>query len=185
MGLEKTFQHLATQSQKLNDALNELCVSIGDHPREGDVVLTDMLADAVEDLLGWQAELEGAAAEAQRAVGHPLDLDRARRALALCQEQLNRSSKRFSSEITAYERMEALTGLGRERGGEWQDWADIVKETIDRCQEAMYDVNDALFQCWQEMTERLGLTTVSVHSTNIGQQVTVPKEQEYARERYP
>lgn len=185
MALEKTFQGLNTQLKNLREALSELRVSIEDRPPDQDVLLIDRLSDAVEDLFGWAAEAGTESAEGVKAVGHPLDLDRARRALVNAQQRFNRLMQHFTAELSDYERIDCLIGLGRERGGEWQDWVDLVKESIDRCQQSLYDVSEAFFQCWQEIAERVGTMSVSVQSTNIGQHITAPKDEEYARAHFP
>ena len=56
----------------------------------------------------------GRVAEALPAV----DGDRARRALALCQEQFHRFAHHFSFELASYERMDDLRMVGEERGQE-------------------------------------------------------------------
>ena len=183
MALEAAFGDLAVQFQILRDALLALRTTvIEDRPLRDDVALVDSFGDAVEDILGWLEEALIASREGQQAVGHPLDLDRARRALTTCQERFNWISQRFFSDLVSYQRIEELTGLGRERRGEWLAWGSSVREGLDRCQQPLYDVNQALFRCWQEIAERVGMTSVSVQATNIGQQITVPEGRQMARE---
>ena len=124
-----------------------------------------------------------AASQGQQAAHPPPDLDRARLALVTCQRQFNHLAHRCSSDLMHYERMAELASVGQERGGKWRAWANRVKATLDSCQQPMFDVNEALFQCWQEVVERIGLTAVSVQATSIGQLVTVPEGQDQARER--
>jgi hypothetical protein len=75
----------------------------------------DQFGDAVDDSLGWLQESLAAAVEAQHAVEHPVDIDRARRALANCQERFHRVEQRFASDLVSYEKLKDLTGFGRSR----------------------------------------------------------------------
>ena len=47
---------------------------------------------------------------------------------------------------------------------------------------SVLDANLGLFRCWQEITERVGITSVSVQTSNIGQQITTPEGREALRE---
>jgi len=172
MPLESTFQDLSAQLRTLRDALLGLRVTVvEDKPLQGDVVLVDMFGDAADDLLGWLEEALAAAENGQQATEQRIDLDRARRALTTCQERFNRIAQCFSSDLTSYERITELKRLGHRRHGEWLAWANSVKGAVDQCKQPLYEVNQALFLCWQEMTERVGMTSVSMQSTTIGQQI--------------
>jgi hypothetical protein len=50
-------------------------------------------------------------------------------------------------------------------------WAAVAGSPLKQCRE-VEEIRNALFACWQELTERMG-ATVSVRTTNIGQQFTV------------
>jgi hypothetical protein len=145
--------------------------AVEDKPLEGDVVLVDVFGDAADDLRGWLEEAFAAAAEGQQASAHPVDLERARRSLTICQGRFNRISQRFSSDLVHYERMAELTRFGRTRGGEWRAWATGVKEALDSCRQPLFDTGETLFRCWQELAERAEITSISVQATNIGQQL--------------
>jgi hypothetical protein len=77
----------------------------------------------------------------------------------------------LSSDLLSYERLAELATFGSERGGEWRGWADSVKEALARSWRPAFEVNQALFLCWQEIAERAGVNAVSVHATNIGQMI--------------
>jgi hypothetical protein len=181
MALEAAFKELCTNLHKLHEGLIGLRTTVvEDKPLCGDIVLVDVFGDASDDLLGWLEEALADAREGQQATTHPVDLDRARRALTTCQERFNRISQRFSSDLVCYERIAELTRFGRKRGGEWRAWAASVKQALDRCQQPLYALSQTLFRCWQEIAERVGMTSVSVQATNIGQQNTVPESRDMA-----
>jgi hypothetical protein len=174
MALEAAFKELYANLHKLHEGVIGLRTTVvEDKPLSGDIVLVDVFGDASDDLLGWLEEALADVREGQQAATYPVDLDRARRALTTCQEQFNRISQRFSSDLICYERIADLTHFGRKRGGEWHAWAASVKHALDGCQQALYASSQTLFRCWQEIAERVGMNSVSVQATNIGQQITV------------
>ena len=182
MALENVFKELSTQCGSLRETLLELrTTAVEDKPLRGDVVLVDELGDAADELGGWMEEALAAALEAQQAVRYPVDVECAKRSLVLCHACLNRVSNRFYIDLASYEEIAKLAGLGRERGGEWGASSRGVKEAIYRCRPHLCDLNESAFACWQELTDRLGTTSVSVHSTNIGQQMSVPEGGEEGR----
>lgn len=168
MALETEFENLTKELFRLGDVLRDLEVAVGDRPpASNDVKLVENFNDATDELQGWQREAIAASIEGQNALGHPMDVDRARRALAACQKQTNQIARSFWWQLGSYERIDELMRLGRERGGEWPAWGGSVKEAIDRCQSAMAEVSRAISYCWQEIAERVGMTTVSVQATGI------------------
>jgi hypothetical protein len=46
-----------------------------------------------------------------------------------------------------------------------------VKQGIEQCREPLDLSTKALAGCWQEIAERVGSTSVSVQTTNIGQKI--------------
>jgi hypothetical protein len=108
------------------------------------------------------------AADARRAVSEQVDLNRARRSLAGCQERFRRVEEVFSSALFSYERLQDLARFGRERRGEWPSWAATVKLGIERCRKPADGSRAAIGECWQELAEHAG-ASISVQATNIGQ----------------
>ncbi|HYG79360.1 MAG TPA: hypothetical protein VD861_03175 [Pyrinomonadaceae bacterium] len=187
MSLRTEFQGLNAQLESLHEALSGLRTAIDDRPPQGaSVMLLDSLGDAVEDTLGWLEEALGLVAplaeEPAEKGGAGFDVGRARQAIVFAQEQFNRITGRFMFDLTSYENVSQLMQLGRERRGEWQAWAAAVKADLERCQQHLYDTGQALFRCWLEIAERVGMTSVSVQATTIGQQITVPQNQEQQAE---
>ncbi|GIK43708.1 MAG: hypothetical protein BroJett011_75410 [Chloroflexota bacterium] len=183
MALEATFQELPPKLMHLRTDLKDLEVFIGDKPQAHK--LPDDLGEIVVDLWNRVDQALEAALEAQAAVQHPTDLGRARSALATCQEQFNFVSHRLLTELRSDRQMAELNRLGRRLGGEWRGWASSVRQTLEESHLPLYEVNQALFRCWQELTERLDTMSVSVQATNIGQQITAPEERAVNEESLP
>ena len=169
MPMEKTFRGLVMQLRGLAESVKELGIVLNDRPTKGpDSAAVDVYDCAVDDAAGWVNEALQAAAEAQRAVGEQVDMNRARRSLAGCQEKFRRVEEVFANRLFSYERLKDLARLGRERRGEWPSWAATVKVGVERCRKPADGARDALAECWQEIAERAG-ASISVQATNIGQ----------------
>jgi len=176
MALERAFHELSVELRKLRDTfLGVRLTVIEDKPLRDEVALVDRFGDAIEDALGWVEEALAAAAEGEQAVASAPEMYRARRALTTCQESFNRLVQQFSSELVSCERLNELAGFGRRRGGEWRRWTNAVKEALEQCRQPLQDINQALFLCWQELAERLGVNSVSVQNTTIGQRISAPE----------
>ena len=168
MGLERTFQELNDQLQKLRDNIGALSMTVGDQPPRDTPALVQDLGERIEILLGWLREAATAGTEAARAVTSPLDTDRARRALARCQEALDKAARYLTFEIATRDKLNQLAALGRRRGGEWSVWAPFVCKTLGECQADGYDTNQALLRCWHDLAERSLSTAISVQANNVG-----------------
>jgi hypothetical protein len=154
--IETTFQQLSAQCQRQCDDLRELHIMVAeDRPLHGVVKLVDKVVESVEDALGNAEEALTAALEGQRAVAHTTDWDCARRALTGCHASVNRLQQRFFTELVCYEVIYEVVCLGGKRGGEWQAWVRLVRETLDRCRKQLFDTQQSLFHCWQEIAERM------------------------------
>jgi hypothetical protein len=171
VALEATFRALPHTLHQLHDALNELEVTLGDKPPDDESALADDLESVVIDLMGTVHEARRAGLNAQRALAAPPDLDRARRALTLCQERFHRLEKQFASGLVSYEKLKELARLGNERR-EWLPWTSMVKQGIERCRPPLERTSKALAACWEELAERLGMVSFSVQT--IGQQIKMP-----------
>ena len=172
MTLEASFHVLGLRFQALCDAVSALQITAGeDKPLTGGVALIDSVSNTVEDLLASLEEADAAARQARQAVAHPPDLQTARHSLVLCQQHFNDLSYRLTSDLLCYERVAELATFSTERGGEWLAWSNALKEALDCCRQPAFDVNQALFLCWQEISERAQVSGVSVKTTNIGQMI--------------
>jgi hypothetical protein len=159
VSIETTFRHLAAQCRKQRDMLSELQITVTeDKPLHGIVKLVDRLGESVEDALGDAEESLSAAVEGRQVVSQTTNWSCGRRALTsltACQTSVNQLQQRFFTEMICYSTIDDVVGLGRKRGGEWRAWADLVRQSMDRCQRQLFDTQQALFQCWQEVAERV------------------------------
>jgi hypothetical protein len=182
VALDKTFRELSESLRKLRDSFLAIQLTVReDVPSQGSVVLVDKFADAVDDSLGWVEEALTAALEAGRAVAPPANVELTRRALSRSQEQFHCMQERFQSELVSYQRLKDLTAFGRSRRGEWLGWVRTVRGGLEQCQSPMEQASRCLSDCWQEIAERAAMTSVSVQSTNIGQQIATPEAEELVR----
>jgi hypothetical protein len=168
MALEATFRELSVSFHRLHDALNALQLTLEDKPPHDEAALADDLADKSLEMLGVLHEARRGAINARRALNPP-DMDRARRALTLCQERFHRIEQQFLANLVSYEKLKELARLGTERGREWRLWAVSTKQGIEQCRQPVEQSSKALAACWQELAERLGMVNFSVRS--IGQQI--------------
>jgi len=176
MALETTFRELSLSLHRLHDALNALQATTGDTPPQDESALAEGLENTVLDIMGTLHEARKAAMQARKAVGHPADLDSTRRALTACQERFHRLEQLFASELVSYEKLKELARLGNERRA-WIPWASTVKVGIEQCRDPLEQTSRALAACWEELAERLGMVNISVHATNVGQQIAATKAQ--------
>jgi hypothetical protein len=175
MALEAAFREMGGRMRALHEILSALHTTIvEDRPAHDDVVLVDLLGDTNDDLLGWLQEAISAADAGHRVTAHPTDLYRAAQQLIICQRQFNRVARELAFDLLSYRRIAELRRFGRQRGGEWHAWARDVNAALDRCPQPISEVGDALLRCWQELADRMGVTSLLVHQLNIGQQLMVP-----------
>jgi hypothetical protein len=170
MTIEQAFRDLLCQLRELQEALDALDKTAEeDKPARDDVAVASILSDAVLAGRGFLEEAWQAAEEAHGAVTETCDADRARRALIRCQKGFHRFAGHFAAELGSCDRIDDVRSVGKERGQAWLSWATVVTGALAQCRELMEEVRNALFLCWQELTERLGTAYVSVRNTSIGQ----------------
>jgi len=183
MALEATFRALFFQMRKLCDTLNAIQLTAGDRPRNRGAMLADELENTVLDILGLAEDARTAARVGEKAVAHPTDTERARRALAKCQETFHRVEEQFANELVSYEKLTNLASLGSDRGGEWKSWAGSMKDAIEQGRQPIAETSKVLAACWLELVEHSGQTSISV--TTTGQKIIARDglKEELLRER--
>ena len=174
MALEATFRELTSSLQKLHDVVNALHITLEDKPQHDEAAVADDLTDKALELLGLVHETRRAAVTARQAVKHPADMDNARRSLTLCQQRFHKIEQNYAANLVSYEKLKELVRVGG-RGKEWAAWAASTKEGVEQCRVPIEAASQALASCWQELAERLGMMNISIHSKNVGQEISVPR----------
>ena len=174
MALEATFRDLTVCLHHLHDALNALQVTLGDKPEDDESALADGVETVVLDLMGHIARGAKSGAERAQGGGSSGGSGPTRRALTSCQDRFHRIEQQFATDLLAYAKLKELARLGKERRA-WLPWSTTVKRGIEQCQPPLEQSSAALAACWQELAERLGTMNISVQSTNVGQQITMPR----------
>jgi len=177
MALEATFRTLSVQIRKLCDILNAVQLTAGDRPVRRGAALADDTENMVLDLQGRMEEAGVAARTAKAAVISP-DLERARRALAKCQEIFHGVEQQFCNELGSFERLSELAALGAERGGEWKAWSGSMSAAIGEVRPPLAEVSRTLAACWEELVEHSGKTSISIRTKNLGQKIVAKDSRE-------
>jgi len=154
MGVEETFVGLGLGLTRLQEAVDALRVTIvEDRPVDGNSVVVDAIGDETEELLGHIQEARSGVEEAVKGLRSAPDLDATRRALVLCQKQVQTIERRYA-DMVSFDGVQRLLGVGK-RGREWAAWANAAKRAIEDCRSPMREGSEALAVCWQELTELL------------------------------
>jgi hypothetical protein len=173
MAIEAAFLHLVAKFDAMRDALHSLGLTvIEDQPRRDQVLLVERLGNLVEDMRGWAEEGLVSAVEAREAVAHPPDLHRARRGLGAANERFILLEYRFLDEAVTYDLIDGLMRSSRQRGREWLSWSRSVVQALDASRAPLRALDEAFLAAWQELGERQGARSMSVQTTNIGQQIS-------------
>ena len=166
MALDDAFATLVRRLEGLHEAVDALRVALTeDRPEGDDVLLFDLFGDALTDGQGWLEEALQAAGRAQQDAAGAAG---ARRLLVASQGGFERFAERLSSDLSAYERVEELTALARERGAGWPRWVEGVRRLLAACGRMTQECNRAFFDCWREAASQAGAPAVSVHNSNVG-----------------
>jgi hypothetical protein len=186
MAIEAAFEALQRALDDLQGELEELRVNAadfypetrgprhkdGDKSKEAPPPPVLSLADKATDLEGELVEGLQAGRKACQAVRHPRNLPEAQVALASVQRTLNRILRQLVIDVASYDTLQTLFHIGRQRGHGWSEWARVIKSVTSNSQQRTADAFEALAECWQELADKLAANSISVQSTNIGQQIT-------------
>jgi hypothetical protein len=133
--------------------------------------LVHHLDAATTDLQDMATTARYAVTASHRTVAAQQDLRSARQSLIVCQRQYIEMMRRFYSDLVAFDQIDDLYALESEREGEWAQWVVGVKDALKHCSQPLQDLGEALFACWQELTEQNnGSSSVWVQAFGIGPQ---------------
>lgn len=193
MALETAFQFLYEQLRLLKEAIDELQLNLsgdyypesgkrtdGDSGREQAPLPVQQLADKVSELEGAVEEARCAASNAERVIRHPRNLEEAQLALIVIQRCLNGLLKTFLIDVAAYDTVQGLMRMGRQKGGKWPQWISLLKTVIEGCIAPLHGSFNAVSVCWEELSEKLSAKAISSQATNIGQQIATRQNPEKA-----
>ncbi len=157
MSLSGSLGNLATEMEKLRDAIRALRLIVEDRPTRGEAALVDRFAYAAVDMMDWLDEGSEAVLRAKEcSEARPADLEGVRDGLTAIQERIQRILRTLVCEVDHGEAIGELIDFGRQRRGEWLPWTASVRNSVTACKMPLMDVSQALAQCWQDLTERIG-----------------------------
>lgn len=160
----EAFQSLVRCCDELEKSLGDFRQVIAeDKPDNDDLALVDIFGDVLDDLLGRMHEMHEAAQSGYRSAEGRNNLEQTRQILITCHKQFIYILQQFRFELSHFERIEQMVQLRRKRSGHWRTWVGSVKVALIQCEQPLFEVQQALFRCWQEITERgLAVGTAAV-----------------------
>jgi hypothetical protein len=173
MTIEATFKSLLAHFGALRETLQNLRITVvEDRPLGDAVVIIDRMSDAIDDLNGWLQESSEAVGRASKAANYPIDGPCAIACISEASSRFGQLHHQWFLGLASYPQMADLAALARSRGREWRAWSDSVRQAMDQASHAMNEIQSMLLISWQELAERLSAGSVSVRTTNIGQQIS-------------
>ena len=173
MALQQSSNDLVKKFDDLLYVVSQLFVMLAPNPMRDEPHLRNQLWDLMVPLEAATEQALKAARVAAGAAGYPLDIDQLRQGLVDAQREYNVISKIYLFELVFNPELAGLIQTGR-RGDPWRQWALAVAASIAGCGQPLYDVSEALFQCWQEIVDRIGMNSVTVQTKAVGQEISVP-----------
>jgi hypothetical protein len=178
MALQGSFTELVERFERLVEVTSDLRVNtVEDPPLADKPLFVDWLADTVVQFESLADEGLAAARDAVVAAGHPLDMERLREHQIAAQRAFNALLRIYASELLVRPGLSELGRIGRERGVDWEFWTDAFIQSVAQCEQPIFEGSEALFRCWQEMVERIGMNSISVQTRAVGQEITVPSSE--------
>jgi hypothetical protein len=179
MTMYSAFCNVREKTEDLHRAMDELLhwAVIEGKPAQQEHALVSRYDDIVSEFVGLLREAKEYTENGCRAAVSPINLPEARAALIECHRRSVEIGQRFFRDLASREALETLTTLGREQRKSWMEWVCGVKDALDHCREPIDALNDALFQCWQEISECSTALSLSVQSTSTGQINIYPSEE--------
>jgi hypothetical protein len=138
-----------------------------------DHALANRLENIAGDLLGRLRDAHDAAESGLLAWIDQADVASARQSLIECQQHACEVTQTLMCEVLSIDTLDALDELGRD-AQRWATWVRGVEDALDRCRQPADGVTRALFQCWQELTDRIGGISISVRTQATGHITQTP-----------
>lgn len=180
MTVVTAFAELERELRRLEQAAANVSWAIveGRPPSAAGGAIADRYESAVLDFRNTSQLAAGAAHDGQRAFQQQRDQFALRAALLTCQECALRLIEQFYGDIAACERLDDLNDLARRGGRDWAAWVLGVRDGLMQCPEILHAINQALFHCWQELTEPIGPPTASAQATSFGARIVIQSARE-------
>jgi hypothetical protein len=177
MTLEAAFRELNEKLDDLERSLENILWAVvqGQPEAEQGHALVDHYDAATTDFIGLVREAKVAAQEGWKATRGQLDLTGARQALATCQDRFSQLSGRLYDDVVSFERIDALNNLAHERGGEWARWVEGVKDALSQYPQPLFEVGQALFPCWQELSAWVTPPSATGPPTSTGVRISIAR----------
>lgn len=166
-------QALATLSERLTDldeALDHLSWAVvqDQPPADGAPSPAGHLDDMTQAMRGWVAEAKQVIAGRQGSAAILPPLPAVRRALVICQRLCLQTAGVFHEQLMAADNESALRQLARGQDPDWRRWAHGVRDALEQCRAPLHAVNEALLQCWQELSELVDPPSVTISQIQSG-----------------
>jgi hypothetical protein len=169
MALESAFLDLRLSLRQFIDVVSDLVIALTeDHPADPTQAVQSW-ADCALNLQGIAQQSGSDSARCLRMLGPTPDFYQLRHCLSSCQALHNRAVLLWLNDFGSMQRLEALIALKQRPQREWQAWVASVDTALQCCLEPMGKVAITLATCWQELSERAGGLSVTVHSASVGQ----------------
>ncbi len=140
MQLERTFDHLYWASAECQP------------PLEAQHVLVSYYETAATDLLGAIRPLRETMTEQQN---KEFDCAAAQQLALRAQTVSNQIHNHFYQELLAFEQINGLNELGQQQPELWASWTCGVLDALSECHQPLYELNQLLFECWEELITSL------------------------------
>lgn len=171
MSLETSLNKLCNDLRQFREILQGVEMTVTqDRPETETVVLVHEVSDDVTEIDSLCQESLEYAEAALHAAAH--DANRVRQSLDRSQHQYLAFSRIMASRLLSYEKVAALVRFGHDHGRGWMAWVTSLRRGLELCRPGADALGDTYLQCWVEMAERTTFGPVSLHTTNIGQQIT-------------
>lgn len=157
MTLDTTIHELDSRLAAMQARQEELLWAVVEAQPAGEGhALADSLGDAVQDGLSHLRQARQALREATVGNSSVRDsLTAVARGLVECQREVTRASDIHHDRLLDATTLRGLHDMARERSGSWRSWARGVEDALTQCRLPLHDVNQALLEAWNSITQHL------------------------------